>query len=73
MRVQESYIDTFIAQVAGPGLFGGFSFHGLKNQKVVDSRVRPTAQRKEHNKKGIEKDRVLGKVRRIKDFFREQI
>ena len=30
MRVQESYIDTFTAQVAGPGLFGGFSFHGLK-------------------------------------------
>jgi len=26
MRVQESYIDTFTAQVAAPGLFGGLSF-----------------------------------------------
>jgi len=30
MRVQESYIGTFDAQMAAPGLFGGFSFHGLK-------------------------------------------
>jgi len=36
MRVQESYIDTFTAQVAA-GLFGGFSFHGLKKLKVGDS------------------------------------
>jgi len=34
MRVHESYIDTFTAQVATPGLFGGFSFHGLKKVKV---------------------------------------
>ena len=34
MRMQESYIDTFTAQVAAPGLFGGFSFHGSKKQKV---------------------------------------
>ena len=34
MRVQESYIDTFTAQAAAPGLFGGFSFHGLKKLKV---------------------------------------
>jgi len=33
MRAQESYIDTFTAQVAAPGLFGGFSFHGLKKLK----------------------------------------
>jgi len=37
MRVQESYIDTFTAQVAAPGLFGGYSFHGLKKLKVGDS------------------------------------
>jgi len=37
MRVQENYIDTFTAQVASPGLFGGFSFHGLKKLKVGDS------------------------------------
>jgi len=36
-RKQESYIDTFTAQVAGPGIFGGFSFHGLKKLKVGDS------------------------------------
>jgi len=36
LRVQESYIDTFTAQVAAPGLFGGFSFHGFKKLKVVD-------------------------------------
>jgi len=34
MRVQESYIDTITAQVAAPGLFGGFSLHGLKKLKV---------------------------------------
>jgi len=33
-RVQENYIDTFTAHVAAPGLFGGFSFHGLKKLKV---------------------------------------
>ena len=37
MRVQESYIDTFFAQVAAPGLFGGFSFHGLKELNLGDS------------------------------------
>jgi len=34
MRVQKSYIDTFTAQVAALGLFGGFCFHGLKKLKV---------------------------------------
>jgi len=48
MRVQESYIDTFTAQVPAPGLFGGFSFHGLKKLKVGDSSIHSTAQRKEH-------------------------
>jgi len=37
MRVKESYIDTFTTQVAATGLFGGFSFHGLKKLKVGDS------------------------------------
>jgi len=37
MRVKESYIDTFIAQVAAPGLFRGFCLHGLKKLKVGDS------------------------------------
>ena len=37
MRVKESYIDTFFAQVAAPGLFGGFSFHGLKKLNLGDS------------------------------------
>jgi len=30
MRVQKIYIDTLTAQVAAPGLFGGFSFLALK-------------------------------------------
>ena len=37
MRVQESYIDTFTAQVTAPGLFGGFSFRGLKKLNGGDS------------------------------------
>jgi len=37
MRVQEGDIDTFTSQVAAPGLFGGFSFHGLKKLEVGDS------------------------------------
>jgi len=36
MKVQESYIDIFTAQVAAPGLFGGFSFQGLSKLKVGD-------------------------------------
>jgi len=55
MRVQESYIDTFTAQVAAPGLFGGFSFHGLKKPKVGDSWIHSTAQSKEHSKTEFEK------------------
>ena len=31
--LQKGYIDTFTAQVAAPGLFGGFSFRGLKKRK----------------------------------------
>jgi len=57
MRVQESYIDTvtFIAQVAGPGLFGGFFSHGLKKLKVGDSWIHSTAKSKEHSKTEFEK------------------
>jgi len=50
--VQESYIDTFTAQVAAPGLFGGFSFYGLKKLKVW---ILSTAVEKEHSKKEFEK------------------
>jgi len=55
MGVQESYFDTFTAQVAAPGLYGGFSFHGLKKLKVGDSWIHSTAQRKEHSKTEFEK------------------
>jgi len=55
MRVQESYIDTFTAQVAAPGLFGGFSFHGLKKLKVGGFMIHSTAQSKEHRKTEFEK------------------
>jgi len=37
MGVQKSYIDTTTAQVTAPGLFGGFSFRGLKKLKGGDS------------------------------------
>ena len=39
MRLQESYIDCIIgiAQVAAPGLYGGFSFRGSKKLKGGDS------------------------------------
>jgi len=37
MTAQRSYIDTFTAQVTAPGLFGGFSFRGLKKLKEGDS------------------------------------
>ena len=33
MRLHESYIDTFTAQVAAPGLWGGFSFRSFKKLK----------------------------------------
>jgi len=53
--VQESYIDTFTAQVAAPDLFGGFSFHGFKKLKEGDSWIHSAAQRKEHSKTEFEK------------------
>ena len=36
MGVQKSYIDASSAQVTAPGLFGGFSFRGLKKLKGGD-------------------------------------
>ena len=36
MTVQRSYTDTCTAQVTAPGLFGGFSFRGLKKLKGGD-------------------------------------
>ena len=50
MTAQRSYIDTFTAQVTAPGLFGGFSFRGLKKLKEGDSWIHSTAQKKEHSK-----------------------
>ena len=37
VRVENSYIDAASAQVFAPGLFGGFSFRGLKRLKGGDS------------------------------------
>jgi len=51
VTAQRSYIDTSTAQVTAPGLFGGFSFRGLKKLKGGDSWIHSTAQRKEHSKK----------------------
>jgi len=50
MRAQESYIDTSTAQVTAQGLFGSFSFPGLKKLKGGDSWIHSTAQRKEHSR-----------------------
>ena len=35
MRAQESYTDTSTAQVTATGLFGGFSFPGIKKLKAA--------------------------------------
>jgi len=40
VRVQNSYIDAASAQVFAPGLFGGFSFRGLKKLKGVQNTVK---------------------------------
>ena len=37
MTAQRSYTDTCTAQVTAPGLFGGFSFRGLKKLKGGNS------------------------------------
>jgi len=50
MTAQRSYIDTSTAQVTAAGLFGGFSFRGLKKLKGGDSWIHSTVQRKEHRK-----------------------
>ena len=55
MRLEESYIDSFTAQVAAPGLFGGFFFHCLQKLKGGDSWIHSTAQRKEHSKTEFKK------------------
>jgi len=66
--VQESYIDTFTAQVAAPGLFGGFSFHGLKKLKEGDSWIHSAAQRKEHSKTEFEKREFWEKFEESETF-----
>jgi len=43
-------IDASSAQITDPGLFEGFSFHGLKKLKWGDSWIHSTTQRKEHSK-----------------------
>jgi len=47
MRAQKSYFYVSSAQVTTPGLFGGFSFRGLKKLKGGDSWIHSTAQRKD--------------------------
>jgi len=37
MRMQKSYTVASSAQMTAPGLFGGFSFRGLKKLKGADS------------------------------------
>ena len=72
VRVQNSYIDAASAQVFAPGLFGGFSFHGLKKLKGGDSWIHSTAQRKEHSKTEFEKRELWVWVWGIETFHRSK-
>jgi len=72
MRVQEGDIDTFTSQVAAPGLFGGFSFHGLKKLEVGDSWNHCTAQSKEHSKTEFEKREFWEKFEESETFSRSK-
>ena len=49
MRVQESYIDTFTAQVAAQASLGAFPSTVWKNWRWGDSWIHSTAQSKEHS------------------------
>jgi len=68
MRAQESYINTSTAQVAAPGLFGGFPIRGLKNWRggIRDSTPQPTPQC------SVLWVRRIEEVRRIEDFNRSK-
>ena len=55
MRLRESYIDSFTAQLAAPGLFGGFSFRGLKKVKGGGFMNPLHSPIKEHSKTEFEK------------------
>jgi len=70
MRAQASYIDTSIAQVTAPGLFGGFSFRGLKKPKGGDHHS--TAQRKEHCKTEFGKKNSEKKFGESETFYRSK-
>ena len=73
VRMQNSYIDAASAQVFAPGLFGGFSFGGLKKLKGGDSWIHSTAQRKEHSKTEFEKRELWVWVWGIETFHRSKI
>ena len=53
VRVPNSYIDAASAQVFAPGLFGGFSFRGLKKLKGGQNTVKRNSKR-ESSKKNLE-------------------
>ena len=72
MKAQESCIDTFTAQSTAPGLFGGFSFHGLKKLEVGDSWNHCTAQRKEHSKTEFEKKNSENEFGESETFYRSK-
>jgi len=70
MRAQESYIDTSTAQVTAPGLFGGFSFRGLKKLKGGDSWIHSIAKKKEHSKTEFGKKNSEEKFGESETFYR---
>ena len=72
MEAQESYIDTSTAQVTAQGLFGGFSFRGLKKLKGGNPWIHSTAQRKEHSKTEFEKKNPKNELGESETFYRSK-
>jgi len=72
MRVQKSYMDASSAQVTAQGLFGGFSFCGLKKQKGGDSWIHSTAQRKEHSKTEFGKKNSKTRFGELETFYQSK-
>jgi len=72
MRAQKCYINVLSAQVTAPGLFGGFSFRGLKKAKGGDSWIYSTAQSKEHSKMEFGKKNSEEKFGELKTFYQSK-
>ena len=72
MTARRSYIDTSTAQVTAQGLFGGFSFRGLKKLKGGNPWIHSTAQRKEHSKTEFGKKNSEDEFGKSETFYRSK-